>query len=56
MMPARSESDRVVPSGRGGRHVSGTEGIVDVMSGTGGVGVEGDIASGLWVVEEGGEC
>ena len=55
-MPARLESDRVVPSGRGGRHASGTEDVVHAMSGTGGDDVEGVVASGLWVVEEGGEC
>ena len=56
MMPARSESDRVVPSGRGRRHASGTGNVVDTMSGTGGDDAEGVVASGLYVVEEGGEC
>ena len=56
MGPMGAESDRVVPSGRGGRHASGTEDVVRAMSGTGGDGVVGAVASGLWVVEEGGEC
>ena len=56
MIPARSGRNQVVPSGRGGCHASGTEVIVHATSETGGDGVEGAVASGLWVVEEGHEC
>ena len=45
-MLARSESDRVVPFGRGGCQACGTEDIVDTMSGTGG----DDIKRGLLLV------